>query len=255
VFIVRHLGFEAAGIYQAATALSTLYCGFIVTAMGADLLPRLSSVAASDETSNRLVNEQIEVGMLLALPGICATLTLAPAIVAVLYSGQFGLAADVLRWQILGVFLRVASWPMGYLLLARRQARLYFWTELSYNALHAGLIWLCVRIWGLPGTGIAFLGVYVYYSLLMSVVSRRLTGLAWSASTRRRGAAAVPILAIVFACPLVLPSPWHFVVAGCITAIVGLHSLRTLARLSGRQDARGFPGWSPRLRAGEHPSL
>ena len=44
----RHaiLGFEAAGFYQSATALSGVYCGFILSAMGADFLPRVSSVAS-----------------------------------------------------------------------------------------------------------------------------------------------------------------------------------------------------------------
>ena len=136
----------------------------------------MSSVARDDAVCNRLVNEQAEVGLLLAFPGICATLTFAPFIVQFLYSGTFGLATDVLRWQVLGVFLRVASWPMGYLLLAKGKAKLYFWTEVSYNALHAALIWICVQLWGLPGTGIAFFGLYVYYFLLMSVVTQRLSG-------------------------------------------------------------------------------
>ena len=51
VTIARHLGVEAAGVYHAATTLSAVYCGFILSAMGADLLPRVSSVATDDRSA------------------------------------------------------------------------------------------------------------------------------------------------------------------------------------------------------------
>ncbi len=235
VVIARDLGFAAAGMYQSATTLSGVYCGFILSAMAADFLPRLSSVASDDDACNRLVNEQAEVGLLLAFPGICATLVFSPFIIELLYSGQFGPADEVLRWQVLGVFLRVASWPMGYLLLARRRATLYFWTELSYNLVHVALLWIGIRLWGLPGTGVAFFGLYVYYSVLMYFVARRLAGFAWSIPNTRLALIAIPTVAFVFAAPAVLPSPWHFIAAGAATAAASVYSFRTLLSLSGHQ--------------------
>jgi PST family polysaccharide transporter len=233
VMVAHHLGVEAAGVYHAATTLSAVYCGFILSAMGADFLPRVSSVATDDRCCNRLVNEQVEVGLLLALPGICGTLAFAPVIVPLLYSEQFSPATEVLRWQVLGVLLRVASWPMGYLLLARGKARLYWWTELSYNLLHAGLVWACVRLWGLPGTGVAFFGLYVYYGGLMWIVTRRLSGFSWSMANRRVAAVAIPTVAFVFLCPMVLPSPWQVVAAAGATILSGLYSIRVLRSLPG----------------------
>ena len=138
----------------------------------------------------------------------------------------------MLRWQVLGVFLRVASWPMGYLLLARRRASLYFWTELSYNLVHVGLLWIGIRIWVLPGTGVAFFGLYVYYSVLMYFVTRRLSGFAWSAPNTRLALIATPTVAFIFAAPAVLPSPWHFIASGAVTA-AAVYSLRTLLSVSG----------------------
>jgi PST family polysaccharide transporter len=248
VMIAHSQGVDAAGIFQSATALSGVYCGFILSAMGADFLPRVSAVAQDDATCNRLVNEQAEVGLLLAFPGICATLAFSPLIVSVLYSPQFGLATDVLRWQVLGVFLRVASWPMGYLLLAKGKAQLYFWTELSYNLLYAGLIWICVRLWALPGAGVAFFGLYIYYCVLMCVVTRRLSGFAWSRANRRVASVAIPIVAFVFLCPSILPAPWHFVSAGAATVLAGLYSLRMLLTLPGNQRLRAMAARIPLVR-------
>jgi antigen flippase len=239
VVIVRYLGFEAAGLYQAATALSGVYCAFILSSMSADFLPRLSSAASDDACCNRLVNEQAEVGLVMALPGICATLAFSPLIIPLLYSGGFGPASEVLRWQVLGIFLRVASWPLGYLLLAKGNARVYFWTEASYNLLHAALIWICVQLWGLPGTGIAFFGLYIFYWLMMSIVLRRLSGFAWSAPNRRLAMVAIPVVTFVFLCPMILPSPWAAFVAAGATILAGLYALRTLLALPG---TLGLPG-------------
>jgi PST family polysaccharide transporter len=238
VLVARDLGLSGAGIFQSATALSSVYCGFVLTAMGADFLPRISAVADDDATCNRLVNEQAEVGLLLALPGICATLAFSPLIIRLLYSPEFGVATDVLRWQVLGVFLRVASWPMGYLLIAKGKAKQYFWTELSYNLLYAGLIWVCVRRWGLTGTGIAFFGLYVYYIALMTVVTRRLSGFSWSRANRKLASISIPAVVAVFVCPIVFPSPWQFVAAGAVTLVAGLQSLRTLLSLNAFDSLR-----------------
>ena len=57
--------------------------------MGADFYPRLTAIANRNEDCNRLVNEQAEIGLLMAGPGILATLTLAPIVITVFYRGDF----------------------------------------------------------------------------------------------------------------------------------------------------------------------
>ena len=62
----------------------------------------------------------------------------------------------MLRWICLGMLLRVVSWPLGYLLMARGERKLYFWSELLSNACYIGLIWLGMSKFGLAGAGMAF---------------------------------------------------------------------------------------------------
>src|SRR5690606_16187856 len=103
VAVLRELGVEAAGLYQAAWAVGGLYLNFILQAMGTDFYPRLTAAIDDEAESNRLINEQIQVGMLLAGPGVLATLALIPLLITLLYSAQFQAAVEPLRWICFGM--------------------------------------------------------------------------------------------------------------------------------------------------------
>jgi len=88
VLVVRRLGMDDVGLYQAASTLSSLYIGVILGAMGMDFYPRLTAVAEDNDACNQMVNEQTEVGLLIAAPGILATLTFAPLVIHIFYSAS-----------------------------------------------------------------------------------------------------------------------------------------------------------------------
>src|SRR6266702_5948269 len=119
IILLRKVGFEATGFYQSAWTLGGLYVGFILQAMGADFYPRLTASAADNAACNRLVNEQTQVGLLLAGPGLIATLTFTPLVTTIFYSAKFGAAVGVLRWICLGTILQVITWPMGFIIIAK----------------------------------------------------------------------------------------------------------------------------------------
>ncbi len=91
--------------------------------MGSDFYPRLTAVARDHAECNRLVNEQAQIGLLLAGPGVIATLTFAPLVIAMFYASTFAGAVEPLRWICLGMALRVVAWPMGYIVLAKGAKR------------------------------------------------------------------------------------------------------------------------------------
>src|SRR5207253_5201389 len=89
MIVSRNIGLEATGLYEAAWTLGGLYVGFVLQAMGTDFYPRLVGVVKDNTECNRLVNEQARVSLLLAGPGVIATLTFPPLVVAVFYSAAF----------------------------------------------------------------------------------------------------------------------------------------------------------------------
>jgi PST family polysaccharide transporter len=233
IIIIRKLGLEANGIYSSALNLSGYYIGFILGAMGADFYPRLTAVHQDNAEVNRLVNEQTEVGMLIALPGIIATLTLAPMVIMLFYTSAFMPAVDVLRWQTLGLMLRLASWPMAFIMLAKGEKKWYFWTELAANILLLGFMWLGVHFYGLVGTGIASFALYIVHVLMMLCVSKRMSGFFWERANLKIFAWTALLLTITTLAVWNLPVRASAVIGVVLALITGWFSLKTLTRLTG----------------------
>jgi len=224
-------GIHAAGLYQAAWALGGLYASFILQAMGTDFYPRLTAVAFDNLECNRLVNEQAEVSMLLAGPALIGTLTLAPLVMTLFYSSDFQAAVDLLRWICLGMMLRIVAWPIGFIVLARGAKAIFFWTEVAATVVHVGLAWVFVQTFGTAGAGFAFFGLYVWHSILIYWIARRLTHFRWSVANRRLILVYLPVSAFVFCAFEILPL-WQATILGLVIAILaGVYSLRVLAGL------------------------
>ena len=229
--VLRMVGFEAAGLYQSAWALGGLYVGFILQAMGADFYPRLTAVAKDNTACNRTVNEQTQISLLLAGPGVLATITFAPVVISLFYSGRFDGAVGILRWFCLGMTLRVITWPMGFIILAKGAAKFFFLTELAWTVVNVGLSWICVRSFGLNGAGIAFFGSYVFHGLMIYPIVRRLSGFGWSAQNLRTGPFFLSLIAVVF-CGFYLFPLWLATTIGTLaTLLSGAYSIRVLLNL------------------------
>ena len=232
ITVLRKLGVDSAGLYQSAWALGGLYVGFILQAMGADFYPRLTAVANENGACNRIVNEQARVGLLLGGPGVIATLTLAPLVIGLFYSARFYAAVELLRWICLGVMLRVITWPMGFIILAKGRQTIFFWSELAWTIVNVSLTYLCVSTFGLKGAGIAFLGSYIFHGSLIYSVVRQLSGFRWSSENLNTGLVFLAVITVVFSGFFVLPLVWAVCIGTAALLLSGAYSLRTLLTLT-----------------------
>lgn len=242
LMVLQQTGLSSAGFYQAAWTLGGLYVGFVLQAMGADFYPRLVGSIENTAEANRLVNQQARVSLLLAGPGVLATMTFAPLIIWLFYSDAFASSLTVLRWICLGMALRVITWPMGFLVVAKNQQLMFFGAELAWATVNVGLSWILIEAYGLPGAGMAFFGSYVFHGLLVQVLARKLTGFAWHADTFREASLLMAMLGVVFASLLILPDPWGLLI-GSVAVLAG--SVRALRSLQALVDPLACP---PRLR-------
>jgi len=205
VLIIRELGMTAVGLYTATWTLSSLYVGVILNAMGADYYPRLTAIADDNAGINRMVNEQTEMGLLLAIPGILATLALAPSVLRIFYSAEFLPATDIIRWQILGVALRVVSWPLGFVLLAKGRSRLFIFAEVLASIFQVVFTLVCMSLWGLEGIGLSFMFLYFAHVFLIFFIIRHLSGFSWTGRSLRLIAACIASCTLTLAAARLLP--------------------------------------------------
>ena len=200
--------------------------------MGTDFYPRLTAVATDHPRCNQLVNQQALVSMLLAGPGVIATLTFAPLVLALFYSAKFAAAVVVLRWISMGMMLRVIAWPMGFIVVAKGAQKIFVWTEIAATVVHVGLAWLLVRHFGVAGAGMAFFGLYVWHGTLIYFIVRRCPGLMVGREPSNGVAASFRSWALVFVVVHVLPF-WLATasepVAVLTTAAYSAHMLASLA--------------------------
>ena len=231
IAVLHKLGLEATGIYQSAWTLGGLYVGFILQAMGADFYPRLTASAHDNVACNRLVNEQARVSLLLAGPGVIATLTFAPLVIALFYSATFGAAVGLLRWICLGTILQVISWPMGFIIVAKGEKGLFLFSEVAWTVVHLGLAWICLGIFGVNGAGIAFFGSYVFHVGLNYLIVRRLSGFRWSTENGQIGLLSLIVIAGVFGGFSALPVIWAYCIGTLAAVLSGVYSIRVLLTL------------------------
>ena len=224
------LGAESLGHFQAAWTISMQYIGFVLAAMGADYYPRLTGVIHDHKAATRLVNEQTEIALLLSAPVFIAMMGLAPWVIGLLYSSAFAPAVEVLRWQILGDVLKVASWPLGFVILAVGAGKTFFWTETLVLVLMGGLIAGFSSSIGLRITGVAFLICYLVYLPLVYWFAKHNINFKWSGGN-------IKLIIIVFILciavnVLSLMYWWGVIVAVVLSLAFMLYSLGRLTHMS-----------------------
>ncbi len=162
-FLNSYYDLNAVGIYQASWTISNLYIGIILTAMGIDFMPRLSKVASDNNQMNLMINQQIQFGMVLASAGITLILLLSPLLLRILYSAEFVSGVSIIRWQILGVALRIIAFPFGYSIMAKNKPIQYAVIQTIFWIVDYLFLILFSEIGGFNALGVNYFCAYVLY--------------------------------------------------------------------------------------------
>ncbi|MDP1872158.1 MAG: O-antigen translocase [Gallionella sp.] len=234
--IQRELGLEATGYFHAAWAISMTYIGLVLSAMGADYYPRLTAVIKNHPLVRKMVNEQAEMSLLLAGPILLCMITFAPWVIHLLYAESFAPATEVLRWQVLGDVFKVASWPIGFILLAQGRGVVFILAELIWSAVYLGVIFLGGQGWGLVVAGVGFWIAYLIYFGLIAMLGFRLVGFKPAKSYL------LMTLLLSFAGGLIMFSAKQSTVAGYAIGLMFIlsSSIYSLHKMDGLLDLRGW---------------
>jgi len=164
LFINSHGGLDEVGLYTAAFTLMDGYLALIFSSMGTDYFPRLVAESNNVDNSNRLINQQAEIALIILAPLIAIFIVYGDIILSVLYSDKFVPAQLMLQWAFYGTIFKATSWSIAFLILARGESRIFALSEFIAGTITFTLHLFGYYIGGLTGIGIGFCLGYVYYN-------------------------------------------------------------------------------------------
>jgi PST family polysaccharide transporter len=200
--IVHQLGMESNGLYLAAWGLSGVFASLVLGAMVGDLYPRLAAARGDSAAMSRLVGEQMEISVLLSLPGLFMILGLAPVAVRIFYSREFASAADLILWFVPFVFCRVLITPISYALLASGRGGSLLVVQATYLLAQVALAIVGLKWRGLVGLAEGTCVAGLFGLVVFTLGARQVVGFRWSTSATRiarAGGAGIAICVMIAA--------------------------------------------------------
>ncbi len=178
--LVRHylattLGWDAAGFWEAMWRLSSTYLMLVTTTLSVYYLPRLAELKESGE-----IKAEILSCYKVVLPAtICCSLLIYNCryfIISLLFTNNFIAMETLFGWQLVGDTIKIASWLLGYIYVAKGFVRLYIFSEIFFSFLFFFLVVLLESRFNLKAVAIAYALNYlmhfsfVFYSLRLARV-------------------------------------------------------------------------------------
>lgn len=173
--LATQFGWQQVGYWQAVSKVSDAYLLFFTTAINIYYLPKL---AATHDRGSLLV--ELRSAYLHLLP---AVIVLAAAVYLsrgwvthLLFSEDFTSANSLYGPQLIGDVVKIASFVLSYLMLAKAMTRLFVLSEVAFALSYLALVYVFTTYFGLIGTMYAFAVNYFLYFGFNMWVARRYLG-------------------------------------------------------------------------------
>ena len=161
--VVRSSGLQGAGLLNVSITISTGYIMLVLSSFATYYAPTVS--AAEDAAAvKRVIGDVFRLSMLASVPVIVAIVVLKPLLILTLYTSEFLPALKVLRWILIGDYIKVFSWVFALPLSARAIMKLFLIGEVGLMVVYYLLSLLLLPIIGSPeAVGTAFMLSYAAY--------------------------------------------------------------------------------------------
>jgi len=164
--LVKQIGWQEAGYWQAVWQLSGAYLGVITAGFAVYYLPKLSKM-----TSDAEIRQEMHAFYKTAMPIVllmgCLVYLLREQLLLILYSEKFLPAAPLFAWQITGDMLKVASWVLSYMLTAKKMTAWYIGSELMFVGLMYAANYWAIPVLGIQAPVVVYAGMYAMYAVFV----------------------------------------------------------------------------------------
>ncbi len=171
-YIGQRLGWDAAGYWQGVWKISEIYLMLVTNSLGVYYLPRLSEI-----TDNNELKREIKYGYKIIMPIVIfmslSIFLLRKYVILIAFNEEFMPMMELFIWQLIGDILKIASWLLAFLMIAKAMARTYIITEIIFSAQFILLSLLCINTFGLIGITYAYSINYLIYLFMMIFLYKR----------------------------------------------------------------------------------
>ena len=166
--LVEHSGVELASFWEGYSRLSLFMSGLAISSISLYYLPKLVE-ANTGQDLFKVVLWGVKFLAIVALPALIIILLLGSFIVPLLYSSIFLETIFLLKWELLGTFLKLLSFSFTFIMIAKKLTTVFVISELISGLLFLGLSMFFIDKYGVVGASIAYTGTYFLY-LLWSII-------------------------------------------------------------------------------------
>lgn len=161
-YIGTHIGLDEAGYWQAIWRISEAYLMLVTTTLSIYYLPKLSGIQDKTELKKELLYGYkiiIPLVMIMAF-GIYL---LRDFVITLLFTPKFSPMAELFLYQLIGDVFKIASWLLGYIMVAKAMTRMFILSELAFVLIFLVLSVVFMHLYGIIGITIGFMVNYMIY--------------------------------------------------------------------------------------------
>jgi len=170
-YIGESLSWDDAGYWEGIWRISSTYLMVVTTTLSIYYLPRLSEIV--DKTELR---KEIFYGYKIIMPIVIILVLciyfLRDIAISLLFTDEFMPMKDLFFYQLLGDIFKIASWLLGYLMIAKAMTRIFILTEIGFSISFILLSILLINEFGLIGVTMAFSVNYFLHFIVMIYIFR-----------------------------------------------------------------------------------
>lgn len=172
-YIINHLSIQDAGFWQGIVKISDIYLLLITSTLSIYYLPRLSEIKNNSELLREVVKAfkfVIPVTIILSM----LIFLFRSIIVRIVFSENFLPMNELFLPQLLGNVLKIATWLLGIITIARSMTLVYISFEIVGGLMFYFLTILFINKYGLIGATYSYACTYLAYFLAFLVMIKKL---------------------------------------------------------------------------------
>ena len=170
-YVISELSSTDAGIWEGMNRISNMYLSVITSAFSIYYLPRLSEITNPIELRSEIFRcYKVIVPTLLGISVLIFLLK--HLVIRILFTSEFYPMEGLFGWQLAGDMLKMYSWLLSYLMIAKAMTSKFVVTEIVFNLSYLSFAFLFMKLNGIVGLTQGYLINYIFYFIVMIFMFR-----------------------------------------------------------------------------------